>query len=674
MVPPTGLGSSAAPLPTPPGLQPTQDVPEGDGQGAAVGSRFETAIRDFIDSEVMLNFDYMSVDAIGDGSSATGSPAWAALCRDLSLFGYDLHVDDAWDRFGLCKMEGPAPDKALVLRRAGLLGDLLNSVADGPLTEPEREMKRNWISRATEAHQQCLNELKEVLRVRKMQKVAKDRLPRWAEAEPAVVEHLVHEAGVPCTCLLNLSRIIRARPPTAATHNFPSPEEARDVCGKLLQGGDAFLQTMATMAGRGVMLWAPGEKEDLGRLCGGVAKAAMQGVPINLFVVVPLDPRPGCHSPWQFGDTWTHDLLQTQSRWAPFVQTISFSHEPMKIVVSGLHAPMHQIKSLCMVHLSSTSGTGTWSMMRSRGLVGSAPDAPMVVLDIAEKDELTLLGLLGQVPRDFVTSWQGPAKAASSTPQERRLLYTGRLTQGGNWAARVSLLRLKAIFQAIDVIIGLYTTYSLKEAVLIDITRPAAVTKVQELLEDAVLVSPRLLLARTTASETQWRAAVDSAFQDDDDAYVERVRYRPSSGGGVLAMVPALAETRALRRNAHRAPDGRELQVVLRFSGELIGGRFPEVHTFMALAREAARLPLHPQAVEELTAVYQWKPLVDARAGWRGDVLLQVRHRDEVKVTFQRLEGKAIDVAGQGRIVIEVIPHVSLLEMVRAAGEDTAAY
>ncbi|CAK0907031.1 unnamed protein product [Prorocentrum cordatum] len=260
MVPPTGLGSSAVPLRMPPGLQPTQAVPQGDGQGAAVGSRFETAVRDFIDSEVMLNFDHMSVDAMGDGATASGSPPWVALCRDLRLLGYDLNLDDGWDRLGLCK-EGPAPDKALVLRRAGLLGDLLNSVADGPLTEPERAMKRSWISRATEAHQQCLSELQEVLRVRQLQRVAEDRLPRWAEAEPVVVEHSVHEAGIPCTCLLNLSRILRARPQTADAHVSPSPEGARVACGQLLQGGGAFLQAMATMAGCGIMLWRLGRRK-----------------------------------------------------------------------------------------------------------------------------------------------------------------------------------------------------------------------------------------------------------------------------------------------------------------------------------------------------------------------------------------------------------------------------
>eukprot|EP00959_Pyramimonas_sp_CCMP1952_P379783 7955565-Pyramimonas_sp.AAC.1 len=89
----------------------------------------------------------------------------------------------------------------------------------------------------------------------------------------------------------------------------------------------------------------------------------------------------------------------------------------MKIAVSGLHAPMHQVKSLCMVHLSSTSGASTWSMMRSSGIIGSIPASPMVVLDIAEKDELALLGPLGQVPHDFVINWQGPAEAASSTAQ-----------------------------------------------------------------------------------------------------------------------------------------------------------------------------------------------------------------------------------------------------------------
>ncbi len=110
-------------------------------------------------------------------------------------------------------------------------------------------------------------------------------------------------------------------------------------------------------------MWCPDNREDLGRLCAGVAKAAVQGLQVQVTMAIPLEPRPGCHNAGQFGDTWTHELLQ--GKWTPFISDIRFSSEPMKILNSGMHAPMHQVNSLCMVTISSEGGSGSSDMMKS---------------------------------------------------------------------------------------------------------------------------------------------------------------------------------------------------------------------------------------------------------------------------------------------------------------------
>eukprot|EP00972_Heterocapsa_arctica_P068764 10161453-Heterocapsa_arctica.AAC.1 len=58
-------------------------------------------------------------------------------------------------------------------------------------------------------------------------------------------------------------------------------------------------------------------------------------------------------------------------------------------------------------------------------------------------------------------------------------------------------------------LVGLHSTYCHEESILIEITHPEAAHKVQELTEDAALVSPTLMLARSTASEAQWIQKVD---------------------------------------------------------------------------------------------------------------------------------------------------------------------
>ena len=146
-------------------------------------------------------------------------------------------------------------------------------------------------------------------------------------------------------------------------------------------------------------------------------------------LVIPLEPRPGCHTAAQFFDTWSHELLQ--DKWAPFIHDIKFSPEPTKVVVSGLHAPMHQVKSLCLVTLQGGLAAGFRGMMKSMGTVGRAKDTSLLVVDIREEDEADFLMLAGKVPADIVQDWHGPTRAGSTTKEAKRLLYTGDIAMTG---------------------------------------------------------------------------------------------------------------------------------------------------------------------------------------------------------------------------------------------------
>eukprot|EP00972_Heterocapsa_arctica_P034149 5026924-Heterocapsa_arctica.AAC.1 len=81
---------------------------------------------------------------------------------------------------------------------------------------------------------------------------------------------------------------------------------------------------------------------------------------------------------------------------------------------------------------------------------------------------------------------------------------------------------VKEQLRGLKAVIGLHSTYCNEETILIEITHPDAAHKVQELTEDAVLVSSTLRVARSTASEGQWIRKVGEAFADDDNSYVER--------------------------------------------------------------------------------------------------------------------------------------------------------
>ena len=135
-------------------------------------------------------------------------------------------------------------------------------------------------------------------------------------------------------------------------------EQARAITGNLWKGGKDAMETMKTIEGKEVIIWCPTSKEDVGRLASAVIKATEMGIRCTITVVIPLDPKPKCHEVTQFTDLWSHELLS--GKWSAFTKKIRFSAEPVKIVVSGNFAPMHQTKSLCMVSLTTEGGRARW--------------------------------------------------------------------------------------------------------------------------------------------------------------------------------------------------------------------------------------------------------------------------------------------------------------------------
>eukprot|EP00972_Heterocapsa_arctica_P107659 15859278-Heterocapsa_arctica.AAC.1 len=66
-----------------------------------------------------------------------------------------------------------------------------------------------------------------------------------------------------------------------------------------------------------------------------------------------------------------------------------------------------------------------------------------------------------------------------------------------------------------------------------------------------------------------------------------------------------------------------------------------------------------------LKVVHQWTMIMDARNGWKGDIMVKLGSKWEVGQLYATLEGKSIKIAGGGQIVIEVLPHISMVEEAR---------
>ena len=351
-----------------------------------MGHQNQSYDREYMKMHIAEHSNRMVVDSPEEADDTVNTTPWGKLEKDTNEMGFYMESDDLWYVLGLQRMEGPENDKVTISKRAGIINDKLASISDAKLEPQERAKKAKWISKVDEAQAHCLGELPMIQMERKKLKVPKDRLPRWAEATTAVSEYIMEEVDQKSVCMLNMSNLLRSAAPRSDKHEFAPAALARDYVGRLIKGGQETVDALEEMGDKGVVMWCPDSKDDIGRIVAGLAKATGQGTQAQITMVIPLEPRPGCRNESQFMDTWTHELLN--HKWSPFIEDVRFSSEPVKIVISGLYAPMNQVKSLCLVTLRSGQGAGRRGMMKTRGTIGTGEDTSILIVDIKEEDEV----------------------------------------------------------------------------------------------------------------------------------------------------------------------------------------------------------------------------------------------------------------------------------------------
>ena len=105
--------------------------------------------------------------------------------------------------------------------------------------------------------------------------------------------------------------------------------------------------------------------------------------------------------------------------------------------------------------------------------------------------------------------------------------------------------------------------------------------------------------------------------------------------------------------------------MVIKMNGGCIGARIEEAANFMGMVTRASQIPFAATACDVIKEEYQWKALVDARYGWRGEIATKCKTKEEVIQMFCRSEGTCIAIPGGGSIVLEIIPHITVVAEAR---------
>ena len=122
-----------------------------------------------------------------------------------------------------------------------------------------------------------------------------------------------------------------------------------------------------------------------------------------------------------------------------------------------------------------------------------------------------------------------------------------------------------------------------------------------------------------------------------------------------------LQEHKERRRKEPSGDEGRRTQVIIRLRGEFIETQAANIETIMKMIAKEAQIHVDTEESNVVGNPKQWKKLIHARYGWSGDVLVKCTDEDEAIRLYQRVEGKALEIGGGGKVTIEIFPHAKVI-------------
>jgi hypothetical protein len=202
-------------------------------------------------------------------------------------------------------------------------------------------------------------------------------------------------------------------------------------------------------------------------------------------------------------------------------------------------------------------------------------------------------------------------------------------------------------------LVGSQDLFSDSRALLADILHPSGSTRIADLCEQSVFVSPKLMLLHTSEPKDVWELRLTELMLEDASKAIDRLRWRKSGHGGrVFAKPLALdAQIRAAQATARtRNNTGIEydpsLSSMIVIRGALGANPDQLVEDLMAIIASRIGLVLSRGECERNLKPGQWRQVVDGAGQCTGSVRLVLASLVEVRSLGSNVSATAVEING----------------------------
>ena len=462
------------------------------------------------------------------------APAWEQVKTMIASLGFQPDSGEAWEFLGLYKRDGPLPTNEDINNRLKAARQLAQDATLSTRSAESKQSAQAFIDKAEGAASTCLQELPQVIKDRK--KLAKALFTwRWMEICPDFLFYLANSldaGGGQITFGLHLSNLLGV---DFASHGGILPlEEARRTYQLLHNQAPTVAMALQGMSDKHMVLWAPTDNQRLMVLLNEIHKVAKTKChDLDLRLVVPYDPMPGCKTVGTLQELWSHPL--TQPKFKQFIQSVHFYEQPMRCVFTGAVGPLHFLKSLmivrCRVLRAGIVDIGIPpSIVPWKSTLLSRDVGIAIIVDSASERVFEAVAALNQLDLPGLLGWDQPQRSPAHTPGAPRQSIMGFFDPDRITPLELSLYvrALKSESTLQDCFVGSQSLFEDKTSYVVECGDVLCLLKCMNMIQEVVVVSKKRAVISTGFPKHMWEEAITQQNVESPMAAVSVIRFRKS--------------------------------------------------------------------------------------------------------------------------------------------------
>ena len=371
---------------------------------------------------------------------------------------------------------------------------------------------------------------------------------------------------------------------------------------------------------------------------------------------------PGVHDPDELFDLWRHPLTigkRPPATWEGLLRGVETFREPVQCITTGPLGPRETSRAITLftyaadeiIDLALEPRTSlSWSQP-----LCSVQSGPTLWVDGPSDMLLDLQRALREVILASECTWEGPLTSMASSQRDQRVLYKGYLKpHATDLEVDLAIAALRGHTSLCHFVVGDQRLFADPAALKVEVTSLSTLPIINTHMDQAVLVSPRLLLMTTSKSQDMWLQLLTGMQRDTPDEMVRRVSWRGNRHGQQTWAIPQALPSRVsadqvnARRRRRPAGAASYLQQILVIT--VVGGLGPEPDSLLLLiVDKISSLLGRPVTQGGDPGNLQPDEFHEYRGGdgvWAGSLRLRITDVEEAKHTHALLHGAVADIAG----------------------------